>query len=401
MPPFLRNISWEPVIVAGKRPEHYTWDWKGPWDSYWMGGPKSGLHVEFRGGTYHGPLINDYKPAPTPVWSNNGNGHILVNGTTVIAQTGKDTLGSVPKDFEFALLVTPVKPANPSKHFSERYYHANPNGFAQAATEGANVANIHHSQNLNPVINYPFIVRDSLIEYINEQHKANRKVKLYYTIRELTNYATEIYALKSLNHEIFVAGVGYGLPWHCEHLIDDYKAAWYTELPGQHSDAALVLNGFSRWINYYLEGLRWMFENYQIDGIYMDDVSFDRTVMKRMKKIMAQYRPNALIDLHSNTGYSIGPANQYTDFFPYVDRLWFGESFKYNQMRPDEWFVTFSGIPFGQMSENVTRWRQPVSRYGLRHNSPSFIRSVLTGTGMGFMEILRYHRSKYARLLGQ
>jgi hypothetical protein len=176
-------------------------------------------------------------------------------------------------------------------------------------------------------------------------------VKLYYTIRELTNYATEIYALKSLNHEIFVAGVGYGLPWHCEHLIDDYKAAWYTELPGQHSDAALVLNGFSRWINYYLEGLRWMFENYQIDGIYMDDVSFDRTVMKRMKKIMAQYRPNALIALHSNTGYSIGPANQYTDFFPYVDRLWFGESFKYNQMRPDEWFVTFSGIPFGQMSE--------------------------------------------------
>lgn len=79
-------------------------------------------------------------------------------------------------------------------------------------------------------------------------------MKLYYTIRELTNYATEIYALKSLNHEIFVAGVGYGLPWHCEHLIDDYKAAWYTELPGQHSDAALVLNGFSRWINYYLEG---------------------------------------------------------------------------------------------------------------------------------------------------
>lgn len=176
------------------------------------GRSKSGLHVEFRGGTYHGPLINDYKPAPTPVWSNNGNGHILVNGTTVIAQTGKDTLDSVPKDFEFALLVTPVKPANPSKHFSERYYHANPNGFAQAATEGANVANIHHSQNLNPVINYPFIVRDSLIEYINEQHKANRKVKLYYTIRELTNYATEIYALKSLNHEIFVAGVGYGLP---------------------------------------------------------------------------------------------------------------------------------------------------------------------------------------------
>ena len=113
----------------------------------------------------------------------------------------------------------------------------------------------------------------------------------------------------------------------------------------------MVLSGFSRWINYYLEGLRWMFENYDLDGIYMDDVSFDRPVMKRMRKIMEQYHPGALIDLHSNTGYSIGPANQYTGFFPYVDRLWFGESFRYNQMKPDEWLVTFSGIPFGQMSE--------------------------------------------------
>ena len=47
----------------------------------------------------------------------------------------------------------------------------------------------------------------------------------------------------------------------------------------------------------------------------------------------------------------MGPANQYTDFFPYLDRLWFGESFRYNQMTPDEWLVTFSGIPFGMMSE--------------------------------------------------
>jgi hypothetical protein len=70
-----------------------------------------------------------------------------------------------------------------------------------------------------------------------------------------------------------------------------------------------------------------------------------------MRKIMEQYRPGALIDLHSNTGYSRGPANQYTGFFPYVDRLWFGESFQYNKMTADEWFVTFSGIPFGQMSE--------------------------------------------------
>lgn len=341
---------------GGFRPATYTWDWKGPWDSYWMGGARAGLHVEFRGGAYHGPLLNDYKPAPPQAWANNRKGRISVTGTPgqsagVIASTGKTTLTPEPKEFEFALLITPVKPVNPAKHFSERYYHARHSGFDQAAAEGANIANIHHAQPLNPVINYPFIVRDSLTEFIRHEHENGRKVKLYYTIRELSNAAVEIYALKSLGHEIYVSGPGYGLPWHCEHLIDDYKPAWYAELPGENADAALVLNGFSRWINYYLEGLRWMFENYGIDGIYMDDVSFDRTVMKRMRKIMERYHPGALIDLHSNTGYSIGPANQYTGFFPYIDRLWFGESFRYNRMQPDEWFVTFSGIPFGQMSE--------------------------------------------------
>ena len=340
---------------GGSCPEKYVWDWKGPWDSYWIGNARAGLHVEYRGGAYHGPLLNDYKPAPPLVWANNGKGTISVSKDVnkrakVIASTGRDTLRGC-KDFEFALLITPVKQVNSGKHFSERYYHADPKGFDKAAEEGANIENIHHAQCLNPVINYPFIIRDSLIQHIEHQHQHNRKVKIYYTIRELTNHTTEIYALKSLNHEIFVQGVGYGLPWQCEHLVNDYKPAWYATLPEEHSDDALVLNGFSRWINYYLEGARWMYENYKLDGLYMDDVSFDRTVMKRMRKIMVKYRPEALIDLHSNTGYSIGPANQYTDFFPYVDRLWFGESFQYNKMHPDEWFVTFSGIPFGVMSE--------------------------------------------------
>ncbi|MCO5240830.1 MAG: DUF6067 family protein [Chitinophagaceae bacterium] len=342
---------------GGVTPGQYTWDWKGPWDSYWIGGDKAGLHVEFRGGAYHGPLLNDYKPKAPVSWSNDGKGTIEVKRTSdntvhVIASSGARSLARLDTlDFEFGLLITPVKDVNPAKHFSERYFHGDPEAFDKAAIEEANIANIHHSGALNPIINYPFLIKDPLIKYIDKQHHENRKVKLYYTIRELSNYAAEIFALKSLNHEIFVSGVGYGLPWQMEHLIDDYKPAWYTELPNQASDAALVLNGFSRWINYYLEGLRWMYENYKIDGIYMDDVSFDRSVMKRMRKIAARYRPGALIDLHSNTTYSKGPMNQYTDFFPYVDRLWFGESFKYNEMSPDEWLVTFSGIPFGQMSE--------------------------------------------------
>jgi hypothetical protein len=340
---------------GGYRPANYAWNWQGTWDSYWTGGYQAGLHVEFRGSDYHGPLLNVYKPAPPKVWANDGKGTIRVSGTSVIASTGSRTISNIPLDFEFALLVTPVKPLNPAKHFSEKYYHTfhtNDETFAQAMADGANIINIHHANDLNPVINYPFILQEPLKNFIREQHQNNRKVKLYYTIRELSTYVAEIHALKSLNHEIFVAGDGRGVPWLCEHLIEDYHPAWYTELPGQCSDAAIILSGFSRWINYYLEGLRWMLENYEIDGIYMDDVSFDREVMKRIRKIMALYHPGgALIDLHSNTGFSIGAANQYTDFFPYVDRLWFGEGFNYNRMTPDEWFVTCSGIPFGQMSD--------------------------------------------------
>ncbi|MGL5790154.1 MAG: glycoside hydrolase domain-containing protein [Bacteroidales bacterium] len=336
---------------GGLNPQKYEWKWDGPWDSYWIGSDKAGLHVEFRGGSYHGPLLNDYKPAAPASWFNSGKGNIKLDRNNVFVNIGDTLLGSKGIKFEFALLVTPVKPVNTKKHFNERYFHAESSDFNKAAEEGANIANIHHSRKLNPVINYPFIVRDSLIAFINEQHEQDRKVKLYYTIRELSNYVQEIYALKSLNQEIFAPGVGYGTPWHMEHLIEDYRPAWYTELPDQEADAALVLSGFSRWINYYLEGLRWMFENYQIDGIYMDDVSFDRNVMKRIRRIISMYRPEAVIDLHSNTDYSKGPANQYTDFFPYLDRLWFGEHFWYDRMTPDQWFVQFSGIPFGMMSE--------------------------------------------------
>ncbi len=389
---------------GGKTPASYQWDWKGPWDSYWIGGDLSGLHVEFRGGSYHGPLLNDYKPKAPAAWANDGKGTIALERNPdhtagLAASSGPRTLsGKDTLDFEFSFLITPVQPVDSRKHFSERYFHGDHDSFAKAAQEEANIANLHHSGVLNPIINYPFLIKDQLVRYIEAQHTENRKVKLYYTIRELSNYTAEIFALKSLNHEIFVTGVGYGLPWHMEHLIDDYKPAWYTELPNQTSDAALVLNGFSRWINYYLEGLRWMYENYKIDGIYMDDVSFDRTVMKRMRKISARYRPGALVDLHSNTAYSIGPMNQYTDFFPYVDRLWFGESFRYNEMSPDEWFVTFSGIPFGKMSEMLqdggNRYLGMVygatARHSWAEHSPAPVWKLWKSFGIGDARMIGY-----------
>jgi hypothetical protein len=80
-----------------------------------------------------------------------------------------------------------------------------------------------------------------------------------------------------------------------------------------------------------------------------------------MRKVLDRARPGCLIDLHSNTLFSKGPANQYTEFFPYVDRLWFGEGFKYDDMSPAQWLVESSGIPFGLMGDMLegggNRWR--------------------------------------------
>ena len=343
---------------GGKRPQSYSWDWKvGYYDSYWTGGPEAGLHVEFRGGAYHGPLIADrsYHYAPPQAWANGGKGRIEVGGTdgmTVVARTGETSLPAVPRKWEFDLNITPVKPLDLKKHFSQRHFHADPARFDEAAAYGANIVNIHHAQLLNPVINYPFVVQKELKDYVAAQHEKGRKVKLYYTIRELSNHVAELQTLRSLGGEIVAPGNAHGAPWLWEHVGEGYRPAWYVRMwDGSYVDAAFVLSHHSRWINYYLEGLRWMFENYKIDGIYMDDVAFDRTVMKRVCRIIEKYRPGALVDLHSNTGYSKGPMNQYTEFFPYIDRIWFGESFKYDQMDSDTRFVTFSGIPFGQMGE--------------------------------------------------
>ena len=70
--------------------------------------------LEYRGGSYHGPLLNDYKPAPSRVWANSGKGMIKVSGAKglgakVIASTGVDTLSIQPKNYEFALMITPSK----------------------------------------------------------------------------------------------------------------------------------------------------------------------------------------------------------------------------------------------------------------------------------------------------
>jgi hypothetical protein len=366
-------------LPGTKLPQNHDAKWKGPYDSFWIGNTHAGIWCELRGGSYNGPLLNLYHPAPPVSWYNNDHGGFRIeknsNLTKAIVYSGKRELKlGESLDFEWSMLITPVKKINSKSQFTDRYYHNGGNPMPSDAdlSCGVKIVNLHHANNYNPHINYPFIAVDSMKWFVKQLHDKGQKVKIYYTIRELTNYTTEIWALRSLGNEILGEGRGGGYPWLREHLIEGYRPQWYQYFPDKSADASIVnAPGDSRWYNYYIEGLAWLVRNVDIDGLYLDDVSYDRRTVKRIRKVLDNEKPGCLLDLHSNTGFSIGPATQYAEYFPYIDKIWFGESFRYDEMPAENWLVEVSGIPFGLMGDMLqgggNRWRGMVYGMTVRH----------------------------------
>lgn len=349
-------------------PKNHEAKWEGPYDSFWFGNTKGGLWCELRGSNYTGPLLNLYHPDFPESWFNKNKGGFKTesneNQTKAIVYSGNRKLnGGEEIEFEWSFLMTPVKKLNTKSQFENRYYHngGEPMPPDDVFESGVKIVNLHHANKYNPHINYPFIAVDEMKSFVDKLHQKGMKVKIYYTIRELTNYTTEIWALRSLGHEILGDGRGLGYPWLREHFIDGYRPQWYQWFSDKSADASVVnAPGDSRWLNYYIEGLAWLVKNVDIDGLYLDDVTFDRRTVKRIRKVLDNEKPGCIIDLHSNTGFSKGPATQYTEFFPYMDKIWFGESFQYDKMSPENWLVEVSGIPFGLMGDMLqgggNRW---------------------------------------------
>jgi hypothetical protein len=340
-------------------PQKHEAKWNGPHDSFWIGNAKAGIWCELRGSDYHGPLLNLYHPEYPESWFNGDKGGFTIernlDEVKAIVYSGSRELAKGEElEFEWSFLLTPVKDINIESQFLDRYYHngGNPMPTDEDLASGVKIVNLHHANNYNPHINYPFVAVDSMKWFVDKMHEKGQKVKIYYTIRELTNYTTELWALRSLGDEILGNGRGGGYPWLREHLVYGYRPQWYQYFPDKSADASIVnAPGDSRWYNYYIAGLEWLVKNVDIDGLYLDDVSYDRRTVKRIRKVLDDTKPGCLLDLHSNTGFSKGPATQYTEFFPYMDKLWFGESFKYDEMSPENWLVEVSGIPFGHMGD--------------------------------------------------
>jgi hypothetical protein len=367
---------------GGYRPESFHWKWdvaSKNQDAAWIGDVNAGVQFTLKDEHYVRPLNTNFylsKPLIAPKsWANDGKGGCDIVSDNVSDSTAeRRTRGSVTVScysgrhvieagdslrFDFRLMVTPFKPLDTKGQWSTRYFHA----FVpvdSAQKRGANTINVHHANRVNPWINYPFIETAAMRSYIDSAHARGMKAKIYYTVRELTDRAPEIFALRSLGDEVLSSGPGGGFSWLQEHLGSDYIAAWHVP---ENKDAAIVNSGVSRWHNFYIEGLNWLVKNEKIDGLYLDDVAFDRLTMKRVRKVLDRGNPGALLDLHSANQYNprdgyASSANLYLEHFPFINRLWFGEYFDYDS-RPDYWLVEISGIPFGLMGEMLEKGGNP------------------------------------------
>lgn len=370
---------------GGYRPENFNWKWEVATknqDGAWIGAVNAGLQYSLRDESYVRPLNTNFylqKPLLLPKsWGNENKGGITITeqAETVLINNYSGSRSLQAGDslfFNFTLLITPFHTLQTDFQWDARFFHSyKPVDTVKAA--GASIINIHHANAINPWINYPFIEHAKMKAYIDSAHALGLKVKIYNTVRELSNHAYETFPLRSLGHEIYSTGKGGGYSWLQEHVGEDYIAAWFVP---EIKDAAIVNSGMNRWHNYYVEGMNWLTSHVGIDGIYLDDVAFDRITMKRIKRVLTKNGHPGIIDLHSanqynkNDGFN-NSANLYMEHFPYLNKLWFGEYFDYEKGSPDFYLTEVSGIPFGLMGEMLEGGGNPYRGmiYGMTNRMP-------------------------------
>ncbi|MGA2618043.1 MAG: glycoside hydrolase domain-containing protein [Thermoguttaceae bacterium] len=375
---------------GGLRPARFDWHWDHRFhqDSLWLGDVNAGLRCQLFGENYRRPLINchyhDGELRLPPAWWNDGRGGCTVreeSGDRVVfrAASGQRTIQpGQTLHFNFSLLVTPLKPLVTDNYWTQRHYlywTTTVIPLEQIQRAGTNIVSIHHGTVMNPFLNYPLVRDEALKRFVDAAHATGLKATVYYETRELSNHAVELWALRSLGDEVLAPGAGGGPAWLQAHLDPPYVSGWCMPNVG---DVAIVTTSTSRWDNFYLEGLDWLARNVGIDGIYIDDTAFDRTVMKRARKILDRRRPGASIDLHSWNHFCAAAGyacclDLYLEHLPYIDRIWLGEGRDYNTP-PDYWLVEISGIPFGLMGEMLqdggNPWRGMI--YGMTGRLPHF-----------------------------
>ncbi len=369
-----------------KLPESFTWKWdeEKQQDAYWCGSINGGVYAcpQMKQRAY--PFVNIYyhhgeKNLPA-TWVNNGKGYFaLDNGDALSLQYNSGEITCTEDSLEFCmeLMISPFKLVDQHKHWKTHYYHKNYNDnyteadILDAVANGCTHINLHHGNDTLPFLNYPLYDFPAMKALSDLAHKHGLGLKPYYTVREQTTRMPEIYALRALREEIFpLPTTTTGALWQ-EGRIDPFIVenfgkeaipAWkHTFDKGAYAgttDPTVIANSNSRICNFYVGCISWMAQQKLIDGLYLDDVGYDRTVMRRVRRVFDQYNPDARIDFHTwnhfEDRHGAGYGHNcliYANLFPYLDSLWIGEEFDYENSSAEYMLTEVSGLPFGLMSE--------------------------------------------------
>jgi hypothetical protein len=136
----------------------------------------------------------------------------------------------------------------------------------------------------------------------------------------------------------------------------------------QQEDHAIRVNAMTRWNNYYVQGNLQMQKDFDFDGIYLDEIAYDRVTMLRTKAVLGD---KGLIDHHCDIGaFCKSCAANYMELYPFIDSLWYGEGFNYDEATPDYWLAEISGLMLGLPAE-MLRYpgMTPMHFRGLAHAS--------------------------------
>ena len=383
-----------PTPRAGLEPFVWRWDGINGNNAVWVGSSAAGLRLFLKGDEdiwqAAVPFDSQSLPPNPRAWSNGGAGGIELDRQTGTATAFTSTPSTAPRalgvgevlTLRFSIMATPVRPLDLPKHFSERYAQlGGPANYSFLAEQGATIANMHQGNGINPWINYPYKTNTLMQDAAEACHKSGIKFKIYNTMRELSNRCDELFAMNAFNETLVLQPgtvdpgalppVGHGADWLQEHLVTGYTPAWSnpvqntypgsTETAGiaagmekwvdhaHEQDAAVKVKALSRWNNYYVEGLRQMVADFDFDGLYLDEIAYDRVTIMRAKAVLGADR---LIDHHSDKGgFTPSPATNYLELYPFIDSLWYGEGFDYDGSLPAYWLLEIGGVALGLNSD--------------------------------------------------